>query len=83
METGKNYFNEFTSFTNIIFLCTVSFPDHHSVPIGKKETTTQPIKTVSEPIFRKERLALVMIGFTSTGLFTGSQIWLPTYGEDA
>ncbi len=44
---------------------------------------TGRMKFISEPVLRKEGLALVIIGFTSTGLFTVSQIWLPTYGQQA
>lgn len=33
------------------------------------------------PKFWKEGVALIVIGFTSTALFTVAQIWLPSYGE--
>lgn len=33
------------------------------------------------PDFWKEGIALIVIGFTSTALFTVAQIWLPSYGE--
>lgn len=34
-----------------------------------------------DPKFWTEGLALIIIGFTSTALFTVAQIWLPSYGE--
>lgn len=37
---------------------------------------------ISTPVFAKEGIALIIIGFTSTGLFTVAQIWLPSYGEE-
>ncbi|PNB40126.1 MFS transporter, partial [Pseudomonas sp. GW456-E7] len=33
--------------------------------------------------FQKEGTALIIIGFTSTALFTVSQIWLPSYAQNA
>ncbi|MFJ8266506.1 MFS transporter [Peribacillus asahii] len=65
-------------FLNMILLFTASFPNRISSQEGEVEENH---KFISEPIFRKEGLALVIIGFTSTGLFTVSQIWLPSYGE--
>jgi MFS family permease len=64
----------------LMFMC--SFPNHR---LKKNENTQGAVMTKfkSEPIFWKEGIALVVIGFTSTGLFTVSQIWLPSYGEDA
>ncbi len=38
---------------------------------------------MSEPVFQKEGTALIIIGFTSTALFTVSQIWLPSYAQKA
>lgn len=69
-------------FLNTLFLFTTLFPDHRAMQseeASKSEGTTT--KFLSEPIFKKEGLALVVIGFTSTGLFTVAQIWLPTFGE--
>ena len=69
-------------FVTMFFLMPVKFPNHRIV---QSNVTTQESwnekKFISEPKFGKEGLALVIIGFTSTGLFTVAQIWLPTFGE--
>jgi len=36
----------------------------------------------SEPTFWREGVALIVISFTSNGLYALPQIWLPTYGEE-
>lgn len=70
-------------FINMIFLLTVSFPDHRMITKSTNAAESVLRKFKAEPIFKKEGWALIIIGFTSTGLFTVSQIWLPTYGQDA
>jgi len=69
-------------FFTMLFLMPVRFPNHQIV---QSSVTTQDSwtekKFISEPKFGKEGLALVVIGFTSTGLFTVAQIWLPSFGE--
>ena len=37
---------------------------------------------ITEPKFWSEGVALIIIGFTSTALFTVSQIWLPSFGQE-
>lgn len=69
-------------FLNTLFLLTASFPDHR---VKQKENAIQEDGSITKfhsvPIFKKEGLALVIIGFTSTGLFTVAQIWLPSFGQ--
>jgi MFS family permease len=69
-------------FLNAIFLFSVSLPDHKGVIADHGSDHYQEEKFLSEPKLWKEGLALVIIGFTSTGLFTVAQIWLPTYGQE-
>jgi MFS family permease len=67
----------------MLFLLPASFPNHRTVqPSASKQDSGEGKRFISEPIFSKEGLALVVIGFTSTGLFTVAQIWLPSYGEE-
>ena len=67
----------------MLFLLPASFPNHQTVqPSASKQDSGERKRFISEPIFSKEGLALVVIGFTSTGLFTVAQIWLPSYGEE-
>jgi MFS family permease len=68
-------------FVNIIFLLTVSFPKSQTGQVSKEEQM-ESSKFVTEPKFWQEGLALIIIGFTSTALFTVSQIWLPSYGQE-
>lgn len=70
-------------FLAMLLLVWSSFPDHRK--IQSADTTAEDVpkrKFVSKPLFKKEGMALVLIGFTSTGLFTVAQIWLPSYGEE-
>ena len=67
----------------MLFLLPVTFPNHRIVHLdGTKSVSGSEKSFISEPEFMKEGLALVVIGFTSTGLFTVAQIWLPSYGEE-
>ena len=67
----------------MLFLLLASFPNHRIVrSSASKQDSGEGNRFISEPIFSKEGLALVVIGFTSTGLFTVAQIWLPSYGEE-
>lgn len=69
-------------FLNMLFLMTVTFPDHRAIVEGEAAERAGKSKFLSEPKFSREGSALVIIGFTSTGLFTVAQIWLPSYGEE-
>ena len=70
-------------FVAMLFLLMASFPSHRTIPPRTvKQGSSKGKQFISEPVFSKEGLALVLIGFTSTGLFTVAQIWLPSYGEE-
>lgn len=70
-------------FLTMFFLLSASFPNYKIAEQGvSQQNHTVEKKFISEPIFSKEGFALVVIGFTSTGLFTVAQIWLPSYGEE-
>ena len=67
----------------MLFLLPVTFPNHRVAKSSvSKQGGGEEKQFISEPIFSREGLALVVIGFTSTGLFTVAQIWLPSYGEE-
>lgn len=68
-------------FLNMLFLFIVPFPNHRTTQTPKADQEDGNNKFLSEPNFKKEGLALVVIGFTSTGLFTVAQIWLPSFGQ--
>ncbi|MBT2625607.1 MFS transporter [Bacillus sp. ISL-32] len=68
-------------FLNVVFLSTLSFPKNKLGQAGQ-EGELQLTSFLTEPVFRKEGTALIIIGFTSTALFTVSQIWLPSYGQE-
>ncbi|WP_445489651.1 MFS transporter [Niallia sp. 03133] len=68
-------------FLNMMFLWKRSFPNHKVEALPTTENIEERKKFQSEPQFLKEGLALIIMGFTSTSLFTVSQIWLPTYGQ--
>lgn len=68
-------------FLNFLFLFTVTFPNHRTVQTSEGAQDAGSTKFLSEPNFKKEGFALVVIGFTSTGLFTVAQIWLPSFGQ--
>lgn len=68
-------------FLNMIFLLFTSFPAVNANE-ASNDGDTQFSKFSSEPEFWKEGLALIIIGFTSTALFTVSQIWLPSFGQE-
>ncbi|MCY8419583.1 MFS transporter [Bacillus inaquosorum] len=67
---------------NIVYLSTLSFPKRQKMPTIRGGQQESPA-FLSEPVFQKEGTALIIIGFTSTALFTVSQIWLPSYAQKA
>lgn len=38
-------------------------------------------KFIEEPVFKKEGLALIIMGFNSNTIFMGFQTWSPTYAQ--
>ncbi|RPK14649.1 MFS transporter [Priestia endophytica] len=69
-------------FVNMLFLFFVPFPNHHKMVGEGKRGSNEEEVFKEEPNMWKEGAALVVIGFTSTALFTVAQIWLPTFGQD-
>ncbi|MEK3711070.1 MFS transporter [Bacillus sp. FSL K6-1005] len=66
---------------NILYLSAVSLPKKQKQPISSGQQGSPAF--LSEPDMKKEGAALIIIGFTSTALFTVSQIWLPSYAQKA
>ena len=65
---------------NIFILLKASFPKSF---IEKKGSERDAVRIFSsQPKLLKEGIALIIIGFTSTALFTVAQIWLPSYGQE-
>lgn len=68
---------------NMIVLLISSFPKVNEILLNNEEQI-KPISTFkSEPKLLKDGLSLIIIGFTSTALFTVAQIWLPSYAQNA
>lgn len=65
---------------NGLFLFTRKFPQPNEIE-GEDNDKLLNNKFRSEPILKKEGLALIIIGFTSNSIFTAYQTWMPTYGE--
>lgn len=69
---------------NMFILILAAFPKGNDI-VGKKsnENSEAVPRFKSEPKLLREGSSLIIIGFTSTALFTVAQIWLPSYGENA
>jgi MFS family permease len=66
---------------NMIFMFKLPFPNHKREQSIVQQQNTAENKFISPPKMKQEGIALIVIGFTSTALFTVAQIWLPTYGQ--
>ncbi|MGV4965289.1 MFS transporter [Priestia aryabhattai] len=66
---------------NMIFMFKLPFPNHKREQSTVQQQNTGENKFISPPKMKQEGIALIVIGFTSTALFTVAQIWLPTYGQ--
>ncbi len=66
---------------NMIFMFKLPFPNHKREQSTVQQQNTAENKFISAPKMKQEGIALIVIGFTSTALFTVAQIWLPTYGQ--
>lgn len=64
-----------------LFLLGRKFPKANEIDVNKDEKEVLENKFTSEPILKKEGLAIIIIGFTSNSIFTGFQMWMPTYGQ--
>lgn len=86
--SGKNIFYGYTFFImaivlffNYLFLVSTKFPN----PNGKQAADNNEIlmdnKFLKEPVFKKEGLALIAIGFTSNAISITCQTWMAIYGQ--
>ncbi|MEH7315066.1 MFS transporter [Priestia megaterium] len=66
---------------NMIFMFKLPFLNHKREQSTVQQQNTAENKFISPPKMKQEGIALIVIGFTSTALFTVAQIWLPTYGQ--
>lgn len=67
---------------NGLFLFTRKFPKANQVEVSEDGKILNQKKFISEPILKKEGLAIIIIGFTSNAIYTAFQIWMPTYGQN-
>ncbi|MGN7946228.1 MFS transporter [Bacillus sp. 22446] len=72
----------FIYLVNVIMLWTLPFPNHRKVEQVQVTEHDGLPRFSSEPTFWREGVALIVISFTSNGLYALPQIWLPTYGEE-
>lgn len=66
---------------NLLILIWSSFPGQVEIVEAFETDGESEDDQKLTPDFWKEGIALIVIGFTSTALFTVAQIWLPSYGE--
>lgn len=66
---------------NLVILFGSSFPGQVEISETFETDRKAGDDQKLSPDFWKEGIALIVIGFTSTALFTVAQIWLPSYGE--
>jgi MFS family permease len=64
-----------------LFLLTRKFPKANQIEASNDGEVVAQNKFKSEPVLKKEGIALIIIGFTSNSIFTGFQMWMPTYGQ--
>lgn len=86
---NRNMFYGYTFFVIAIiflldglFLLTRKFPKANQVGTSNDGKALIEKKFASEPMLKKEGIALIIIGFTSNSIFTGFQMWMPTYGQN-
>ncbi|MGG0638526.1 MFS transporter, partial [Bacillus altitudinis] len=72
----------FIYLVNVMMLWTLPFPNHRKVEQVQVTEHDGLPRFSSEPTFWREGVALIVISFTSNGLYALPQIWLPTYGEE-
>ncbi|MBD7910601.1 MULTISPECIES: MFS transporter [Clostridium] len=65
-----------------LFLLTRKFPKANEVEVSDDGTELMENKFKSQPILKKEGIALIIIGFTSNSIYTGFQMWMPTFGQN-
>jgi MFS family permease len=67
-------------FINGVFIMGRKFPDKTEIAASNQEVQENN-NIVSEPVFRKEGIAVIIIGFTSNSIYTAFQMWMPTFGQ--
>ncbi|GFZ31963.1 putative MFS-type transporter YfkL [Clostridium zeae] len=67
-------------FINGLFIMGRKFPQQNEIASANDEAASN-VKFSSEPVFRKEGIALIIIGFTSNSIYTAFQMWMPTFGQ--
>jgi len=85
---NRNMFYGYTFFLiaiiyllNGLFLFTRKFPKANQIEVSTDGKALSQKEFATEPVLKKEGLALIIIGFTSNAIFTAFQIWMPTYGQ--
>lgn len=85
---GNNMFYGYTFYIialvtllNGLFLFGRMFPKPNETESEEIDKALYEKKFINEPIFKKEGLALIIIGFTSNSIFMAFQIWMPTYAQ--
>jgi MFS family permease len=85
---GRDMFYGYTFFVialimvlNGLFLIYSKFPDIKEINENNNDTELCKKKFREEPIFKKEGIALIIIGFTSNAVYMAFQTWTPTYAQ--
>lgn len=64
-----------------ILIASSKFPDANKTKVVNDDNVLENKKFKTEPILKKEGLALIIIGFTSNATFILFQTWIPTYAQ--
>jgi predicted MFS family arabinose efflux permease len=85
---GRDMFYGYTFFAiaaimllNGLFLIYSKFPDIKEINDKDNDKELYKKKFREEPIFKKEGIALIIIGFTSNAVYMAFQTWTPTYAQ--
>lgn len=85
---GRDMFYGYTFFViaaimllNGLFLIYSKFPDIKEINDRDNDKERYKKKFREEPIFKKEGIALIIIGFTSNAVYMAFQTWTPTYAQ--
>lgn len=68
------------AFLNGLFILGRKFPKANETDASNSEAVIEK-QFVEEPVFKKEGIALIIIGFTSNAIYTAFQIWMPTFAQ--
>ncbi|TDT62803.1 MFS transporter [Fonticella tunisiensis] len=67
-------------FLNGLFIFSRKFPKVNE-PNSTDNRVKLEKKFAEEPVFKKEGIALIIIGFTSNAIYTAFTIWIPTFAK--